>query len=104
MNETLRNSAAHVFVRDLANPQISDNDLHHLHVLRIKTGETVSFADGKGSWRVATVSGVTKSDIAFEAMSEIHAGGNATPFGVAFPLLKGDRTELMLQKLTEIGV
>ena len=52
MIPALRDSAAHVFVDDLAVPVPDDADLHHLsHVLRLRGGESVSACDGAGRWR-----------------------------------------------------
>ena len=43
MNAALRNSSAHVFVNDLATPQLDPDDRHHLaKVLRLREGEIVS--------------------------------------------------------------
>jgi 16S rRNA (uracil1498-N3)-methyltransferase len=97
-----RAAAAHVFVADLAEPELGDDDRHHLlRVLRLRPGETVSVADGLGSWRLC----------------ELGAAGELLPAGervridvalpevtVAFAVPKGDRAEWAVQKLTEVGV
>jgi 16S rRNA (uracil1498-N3)-methyltransferase len=101
VNEALRRSAAHVFVESLDAPDIGSDDLHHLQrVLRIGPRDTVTLSDGRGAWAAATVG----------AGGEVELSGPAeriappTPIGVATALVKGDRVELVVQKLTELGV
>lgn len=51
MMELLRKSAAHVFIDSLANPQLSNEDQHHLlKALRITDRDIISVSDGRGSW------------------------------------------------------
>lgn len=101
MNPLLRGTAAHVFVEDISAPELSSDDLHHLQkVLRLRNGEQVSCADGLGRWRMCEwVSGVLNvaGDVVQEAMP--------TPIlCVAVAPVKGDRTDLVIEKLVEIGV
>jgi 16S rRNA (uracil1498-N3)-methyltransferase len=93
-------AAAHAFVDDLEAPVLSADDRHHLsRVLRLRDGEVVTVADGRGGWRVTTfgASLALASDVQHEHRHEV-------PYGVAFALVKGDRNELVVQKLTELGV
>jgi len=94
-------SSAHVFVAELADPVLDDDDRHHLErVLRLRDGEAVTASDGAGGWlpcRFAT-GGVLRPD------GEIRT--DAAPdyeISVAFAPPKGDRPELVVQKLTELG-
>jgi 16S rRNA (uracil1498-N3)-methyltransferase len=94
--------AAHVFVADLAQPALGDDDRHHLErVLRLRPGEVVTVSDGTGGWRAC----------------RFELGGRLEPVGplsvtsrpapavtVAFALTKGDRPEWTVQKLVEVGV
>lgn len=97
----LAGSAAHVVVDDLGAPQLSGDDEHHLaRVLRLRDGERVSATDGLGSWRWCrwTSGGL-------EADGDIGATPRDVPeVGVAFAIVKGDRLDWIVQKLTEIGV
>ena len=53
MNDDLRRSAAHVFVTDIVDPVLDDDDAHHLtRVLRLRAGQKVSVSDGRGAWRI----------------------------------------------------
>ena len=101
MNPALRDSAAHVFVDDLAAPALSDADLHHLsNVLRLRDGESVSVSDGAGSWRMCEW-----RDESLRIAGDIVIIAAPSPrIGVAFVPVKGDRSEWTVQKLTEIGV
>jgi 16S rRNA (uracil1498-N3)-methyltransferase len=101
MDEALRTSAAHVFVSDLDRPELSEDDVHHLtRVLRLRSGEVVSLSDGAGRWRPGRfTSGLVEPSgpVVLEPTPEPR-------LVVGFALLKGDRSELVTQKLTELGV
>lgn len=99
----LPRSAAHVFVVDLAHPEMEDDDAHHLiRVLRVREGESVTVSDGRGSWRTCVMAGrgrlqPTDDSIRVEPP-------RAHPITVAFGVTKSDKPETVVQKLTEIGV
>ncbi|MEY3805997.1 MAG: hypothetical protein RIR69_809 [Actinomycetota bacterium] len=100
MIEELRRSAAHVFVDNLDVPQLSDDDFHHLgRVMRLRRGEDVSCSDGAGHWRM------TKWDDGLCELGEVH---HVAPRHKRVTLgvvpVKGDRTDLVMEKLVEIGV
>lgn len=87
---------------DLVQPELDPADLHHLAtVLRLRDGESVILADGAGRWRPAQWRRDATVDIAGDV--EIDAPRSAR-VGVAFAPLKGDRSDLVVQKLTELGV
>jgi 16S rRNA (uracil1498-N3)-methyltransferase len=93
-------AAAHVFTRDLAAPELDPDDRHHLErVLRLRAGDRITVADGTGTWRVCRfgddliVDGPVVRDERPEPLLTI---------GLA--LVKGERPELAVQKLTELGV
>ena len=91
---------AHVFVADVDAPDPSAADRHHLErVLRLRVGDLVTVSDGKGRWRWARVG------VPFEPLGPVVTEPLPAPaLTVGFALLKGDRTELVVQKLTELGV
>jgi 16S rRNA (uracil1498-N3)-methyltransferase len=105
-------ASAHVFVTsaaDLADTvEVGGEDGHHLaRVLRLRTGETVTVADGTGRWRPYRIGGVTTGG----AVVRLTAAGppeqeppTSPRLAVAFALTKGDKPELVVQKLTELGV
>lgn len=99
---TPRDARAHVFVDDVDAPRLSPGDSHHLaRVLRLGPGAVVTVGDGAGRWRPGRMS---EGD-AVEPTGDIEADERPTPaITVAFALVKGDRPELTVQKLTEVGV
>lgn len=101
MIEPLRTSAAHVFMSDLSAPSLNDDDHKHLaKVLRLRDGETVSCSDGAGSWRLCTW-----NHGMLEAITEVTTEQAPKPaLTVAVSPVKGDRTDLVIEKLVEIGV
>jgi 16S rRNA (uracil1498-N3)-methyltransferase len=91
---------AHAFVADLRAPVLDRDDRHHFErVLRLRPGTPVTVADGSGWWRVCRLGSDLEpvGDPAFEAAAE-------PSIGIGFALVKGDRPELVVQKLTELGV
>ena len=90
----------HVFVADLAAPEPSDADRHHLErVLRLRAGEPLTVGDGAGRWVPARY-GAT-----LEVAGPVVAVERPSPaVAVAVALVKGTRPELAVQKLTEAGV
>jgi 16S rRNA (uracil1498-N3)-methyltransferase len=89
-----------VFVADLHQPTLDADDLHHLaRVLRVREGALCTISDGQGRWRAAR----------FAAEPDpvgpiVEVPPPNPPLAIGFALLKGDRTELVVQKLTELGV
>lgn len=104
-------AAAQVFVGDAGVPLLAEDDVHHLgRVLRLRAGEEVIVADGRGHWaRVTWQGGPEVSPVAGKA----GVGGDgsvqfepaAVPaLTVAFAPVKGERPEWVVQKLTELGI
>lgn len=93
---------AHVFVADLDAPRLSPDDHHHLvRVLRLVPGSVVTAGDGAGRWRAARLT----AGVDVEATGDVVADARPAPaITVAFALVKGERPELAVQKLTEVGV
>ncbi len=99
MNPVLRGSAAHVFVKSLADPQLTERDEHHLRrVLRIRESDTITVGDGAGGWVSARL---TAGGLLVESEPLFDAAHRHTCVISAIP--KGDRPEWIVQKLTEIG-
>lgn len=98
---TRRHAAAHVFVDDLEQPRVDDTDRHHLlRVLRLRDGEIVTTSDGRGSWRECRFR-AGDLDVVGPVFAEPTTARGAV---VVFALTKGDKPEVVVQKLTEIGV
>ena len=91
------------FVPDLDHPVLGDDDRHHLaRVLRVRDGDPMVVCDGEGRWRRSRFG----DDAAIEeALGDVEAVPAPAPLlQVGFALIKGDRPELVVQKLTELGV
>ena len=102
MNDALRRSAAHVFVDQLDGGHLESDDAHHLvKVLRIRESDVISVSDGRGSWATATL----RPDGELGLLEGPHFVPAPTHrLGVAFVPVKGEKPELVVQKLTEIGI
>jgi 16S rRNA (uracil1498-N3)-methyltransferase len=88
-----------VFVDDVDAPRLADDDRHHLErVLRLRAAEPITVSDGRGRWRECRLGAelVIDGDVVVEAAP-------TPPVTVAFALTKGDKPELAVQKLTEVG-
>lgn len=95
-------ASAHVFVGVLADTaDLAGEDAHHLsRVLRLRAGEVVTAADGSGCWRRYRF----RPGAGLEALGPVQVEPRLTPrLAVAFALTKGDKPELVVQKLTELG-
>ena len=93
---------AHAFVVDLDAPELDDPDRHHLErVLRLRAGETVTVSDGRGRWRTCRFATGAGLDIDGPVLA---APEPAPQLTIAFALVKGERPEWVVQKLTEVGV
>ncbi len=111
-------SAAHVFVSDVSSAPIgiSSRDVHHLaDVLRLRDGETVTASDGRGGWRRCAFrwrgsgsvpcNDSSGEDCVLEPIGQVEMSERPLPLiTVGFSLLKGERNEWVVQKLTELGV
>ena len=102
MHPLLRQSSAHVFVDNIDQPFLHDADESHLRKsLRLRVGEPVTVSDGAGTWRLCTWNGSHYLEVA----GDIHR--EAVPsqqLSVAVAPVKGDRTDLAIEKLTEVGI
>ena len=90
----------HTLVFDIDNPELAAADRHHLErVLRVRDGEPLTVGDGAGRWR-ACVFGPE-----VEPTGEVVSVPRPAPtLTVGFALIKGGRPELVVQKLTELGI
>lgn len=87
-------------VDDLDTPVLRADDAHHLQrVLRLHAGAPLVLGDGAGRWRPARFG--RRPDPSGPVES---APPPRPAIGVAFALVKGGRPELIVQKLTELGV
>ncbi len=89
-----------IFVADLEHPVLDDGDLHHYQrVRRLADRAPITISDGAGCWRSARFGAVPEVDGPIEVEA-----APARPSVVGFTPVKGERPELVVQKLTELGV
>jgi len=95
-------AAPHVLVADVEVPVLSDAALHHLsRVRRLRPGDELTVCDGAGAWRPGRFTG----GAGVEATGEVVLVPRPAPeLTVAFALTKADKPDLVVQKLTELGV
>ncbi len=103
-------AAAMVYVDDLEHPETLPEDAHHLtRVLRLRAGEAVVAADGRGRWRLCRYRGDSTAGEGPARVLEADGPVSFVPrpvplVTVGFVPVKGDRPEWVVQKLTELGV
>lgn len=90
----------HVLVIDVDAPTLADDDRHHLErVLRLRRGDPLTVGDGAGRWRPCRLGDEP------DPIDRVHRVPRPRPaIAVGFALIKGGRPELVVQKLTELGV
>ena len=72
-----------------------------MRVLRLRAGEVVSVGDGRGAWRRCLLGTGGRLEPEGDVLRQDRPGPAVT---IAFAITKGDRPELVVQKLTELGV
>ncbi len=89
-----------VFVADLGTPELDADDRHHLErVLRVRRGGAIVCSDGTGYWRRCRLGTHVEPEGDIERIPRA-----LPPIRVGFALVKGEKPELITQKLTEVGV
>ncbi len=92
----------HVFVTSQDHLVLAAEDASHLErSLRMRDGDSLTVSDGQGSW----APGVLRTDGLVELSDTWrHIAAPAVEITIAFSLVKGSKPELVVQKLTELGV
>jgi 16S rRNA (uracil1498-N3)-methyltransferase len=93
---------AHVLVEDVRAPRLDDETRHHLHrVRRLGPGARCTLTDGRGSWVWCRLG--TGDEPALDG--EIVTAPRPEPtITIAIALTKGEKPDVVIQKLTELGV
>lgn len=93
-------TAPHVLVADVDRPVLGAGDRHHLsRVRRLRDGDPVTVTDGAGRWRWCEF-----GDELRPTCEVVHDEAPAPLLTIGFALVKGQRPELVVQKLTELGI
>jgi 16S rRNA (uracil1498-N3)-methyltransferase len=77
---------------------------HAVVVRRIQVGETILVADGRGRGVSGPVVEVARSGLVVEVAAQLAAPARPLRFVAAQALAKGDRSELAIEMLTELGI
>ena len=100
-------AVAHTFAPALDDDVTLDDEAgHHLgRVRRVRPGEVITVADGRGHWRAYEVARVAPGAVDVRAREAAVVEPSLEPrLVVAFALTKGAKPDLVVQKLTELGV
>jgi 16S rRNA (uracil1498-N3)-methyltransferase len=101
-------ASAHVLVDgDLADRLVVDGaDGHHLaRARRLRAGEIVTAADGAGRWRAYRADDVGNGSVTLAADGAPKVEPTLVPaLAVAFALTKNEKPEIVIARLTELGV
>ncbi len=102
-----------LFLAELADPLpevgtvialTGDEGRHAAVVRRIRTGESIVISDGQGRGVRARVTSAEKSGLAGEVTERLSAPLAPRRYVAVQALAKGDRSELALEMLTELGI
>ncbi len=81
-----------------------DEARHAVAVRRVQVGESVLVADGEGRAVRGVVSSVAKSEMVLDVVEVLSTPSRAHRFIAVQALAKGDRSELAVETMTELGV
>jgi 16S rRNA (uracil1498-N3)-methyltransferase len=84
--------------------QLDGDEARHAAVKRIRVGEQVMLTDGAGTTAMVTVSAVGKGSLSATVDTVSHAEPEMPRVVVVQAIPKGDRGELAVEMLTEVGV
>jgi len=97
------------YIPDLDDKQslvtITGYEFHHLtHVLRCKAGCEVRLNSGKGWTAKGVVTSIDRATARIDVTEAFFSHEHKTRFAIAFSLLKSRNDELVVEKVTELGV
>jgi len=97
---------AAVLVADPTAPELPTSEAHHLvRVLRLASGSRVLALDGRGGWCRCRLLVRSGGRAWLEPEGPLRRAPRLAPvLTIGLPLVKGDRTDWAVQKLTELGV
>lgn len=91
-----------MLVVDVGRPELDDGARHHLsRVRRLRPGDVLTVSDGAGRWRPARLGRGGRLEVDGEVVEVPRPKPELT---VAFALTKADKPDLVVQKLTELGI
>jgi len=83
---------------------LTGDEFHHLaHVLRHKTGDEVKINSGKGWFGKGAISIINKTQAIID-ITEVDYHNQDMHYAIAFSLLRSKHDEILVEKVTELGV
>lgn len=90
---------------DLASGHLSAEESHHaVHVLRLREGDSAALFDGRGTEVRVRLKSIDPDRVSFETLSTTKTPHPACRIRFGQALIKPAGMELLIQKLTELGV
>jgi 16S rRNA (uracil1498-N3)-methyltransferase len=90
---------------DLASGHLSPEESHHaVHVLRLREGDSAAVFDGRGTEIRVRLKSVEPDHVSFETLSTAKISRPPCRIRFGQALIKTTGMELLIQKLTELGV
>lgn len=84
---------------------VAGDEHHYLsHVRRVRVGDAVELVDGAGRRAAATITAITADATTLAAGAPEAIAARPPVVRALIPLIKGDRMEVCLEKLVEVGV
>ncbi len=84
---------------------LSGPEFHHIiHVFRRKDGEKITLSNGKGLLAKGTIESIKKNGLMISVNQFINMQKSRPQIAIAFPLLKNKHDNMIVEKLTELGV
>lgn len=84
---------------------ISGSEHHHIcHVFRRKEGNEIILSNGKGLLAEGIIDSVKKKELTVSVNKMVTMQKSQPQIAVAFPLLKNKHDNMIIEKLTELGV
>ena len=85
--------------------QITGPEYHHLvHVRRLQIGARIKITNGKGLLAVALIKEISKKAVDLEILENQEIQPSYPRIAVGFSLLKSKNDQIIIEKLTELGV
>jgi len=84
---------------------ISGNEYHHIsHVFRRKEGDEIVLSNGNGLLAEGIIESLSKKELTLSIIKMSSLQMSEPKMAVAFPLLKNKHDNMIIEKLTELGV
>ena len=84
---------------------VSGTEFHHIiHVFRRKEGDKITLSNGKGLLAMGIIENIYKKELSVSINQIVTMQKSQPQIALAFPLLKNKHDNMIVEKLTELGV